>query len=189
MKDVIFIIENRVKKEWAKVIWRMLRVQALSYVKGCEQESSELLQTCRGYKKTLGNELFHLSLYMGYYAATEQWEDYQKVKEKMKNLLSTQEPSKKNKIMYEQYIKASEASEKFRAGEFEEARNLCQGLLDAGKFNMLNKVIIHEMLAAIDIKEEKYESAKQHLMFVAQNGGTTYMADEAKEKLQQFEQE
>lgn len=158
MKDIIFIIENKVKVEHAKIIWRMLRVQALS-------------------------------LYMRHYAVTEQWEDYQKAKERMKNLLSTQKPSKKNKILYEQYIKAGEASEKFRAGEFEEARNLYHGLLDAGKFNMLNKVTIHEMLAAIDIKEGKYESAKQHLTFVAQNGGTTYMADEAREKLQQREQE
>lgn len=54
---------------------------------------------------------------------------------------------------------------------------------------MLNKVTIHQMLAAIDLKEEKYESAKQHLTFVAQNGGTTYMADEAREMLQQFERE
>ncbi len=189
MKDIIFIIENKVKVEHAKNIWRMLRVQALSFIGGCEQESFELLQTCKGYKKNIGNQLFHLSLYMRHYAVTEQWEDYQKVKEKMKNLFSTQKLSKKNKIMYEQYIKASEASEKFRAGEFEEARNMYQRLLDAGKSNMLNKVTIHQMLAATDIKEEKYESAKQHLMFVAQNGGTTYMADEAKEKLQQFEQE
>ncbi len=189
MKDIIFIIENKVKVEQAKVIWRMLRVQALSFIGGCEQESFELLQTCKGYKKNIGYELLYLSLHMNHYAVTEQWDDYQKVKEKMKNLLSKQKPSKKNKLIYERYMKNMEAREKFYAGEFEEARNFYQELLNAGKCNMLNQVTIHGMLAAIDMKEEKYESAKQHLTFVAQNGGTTYIADEAREILQQLEQE
>ena len=189
MKDIIFIIENKVKVEHAKIIWRMLRVQALSFIGGCEQESFELLQTCKGYKKNMGNEMFCLSLHMRHYLVTEQWENYEKVKEKAENLYKTQKLSKKNKLMYEQYMKGSVAREKFSAGEFEEARNLYQGLLDTGKSNMLNMVTIHSMLAAMDIKEGKYESAKQHLTFIAQNGGTTYMADEAKEILQRFKQE
>lgn len=38
-------------------------------------------------------------------------------------------------------------------------------------------------------RERNYESAKQHLMFAVQNGGTTYMAEEAETKLHQLEQE
>lgn len=184
MKNIIFITENKVKAERAKVVWRMLRVQALSYIRGREQDSFELLQTCKEYKMNKEDEMFYLSLHMNHYAVMQQWEDYQKVKEKMKNLLSTQKFSKKNKLMWERYMKGSQAKEKFYAGEFEEARNLYQELLDDGKYNMLNQVIIHRMLAAMDIKEDKSENAKQHLDFVVQNGGTTHMADEAKEKLQ-----
>lgn len=189
MKDIIFIIENKVKVEQAKIIWRMLRVQAVSFIQGCEQESFELLQTCKEHKKTIGNELFYLSLYIRHYSVTEEWENYQAAKAKIENLLMGQKPSKKNRLAYERYMKGNEAGEKCRAGKFEEARKLYQELLDEKKSNMLIRVTIHERLAAIDMEEGKYESAKQHLMFVAQNGGTTYMADEAKGKLQQFEQE
>lgn len=80
-------------------------------------------------------------------------------------------------------MKENEAWEKYRTGEFEESRNLCQELLDEKKSNMLNKVLIHKQLSELDMKEGKQESAKQHLIFVAQNGGTTYMAEEAKLQL------
>lgn len=189
MKNILFIIENKGKAKSVKVVGRMLRVQALSYIRGREQDSFELLQTCKEYKMNKDDEMFYLSLHLQHYAVTEQWEDYQKVKEKMKNLFSTQKFSKKNKLMWERYMKGSEAGEKLRTGGFEEARNLFQKLLDDGKNNMLDQVIIHGMMAAMDMKEEKFESAKQHYIFNAQNGGTTYMADEAREKLQQFEQE
>lgn len=86
-------------------------------------------------------------------------------------------------------MKGNEAGEKCRAGEFEEARSLYQEMLDEKKSNMLIRVIVHERLSAIDMIEGKYESAKQHLIFVAQNGGTTYMVEEARSKLQQIEQE
>ncbi len=187
MKDILFMIENKVKIKKAKIIWRMLRVQATSFISGCEQESFELLQTCNGYKKTFRNDMFCLSLYMRHYSAAEEWENYQAEKEKLEKLISIYKPSKKNRMAYDQYRKGIEAKEKIRIGKFEEARSLYGELLASKSCNILNRVLIHEQLADLDMKEGKYESAKQHLVFVVQNGGTTYMADGAKEKLQQFE--
>lgn len=180
MKDICYIIENKVKVEQAKIIWRMLRVQASSFISGCEQESFELLQTCKKYKMPVGYEVFYLSLCMRHYARTEEWENYQEIKEKLYNLIMSQELSSKQRQVYERYMKANEAGEKYRTGEFEEARNLYQKLLDEKKSNMLIKVLIHKQLYELDMKEGNHESAKQHLIFVAQNGGTTYMAEEAK---------
>ncbi len=189
MRDILFMIENRVKVEQAKIAWRLLRVQAVSFIRDCEQESFELLQTCKGYKKPAGYELFCLSLYIRHYSLTEEWEKYEETKEKLYNMITVQRPSSKSRLAYERYLKGNEAGEKFRAGEFEEARSLYQEMLDEKKSNMLIRVIVHERLAAIDMIEGKYESAKQHLIFVAQNGGTTYMVEEARAKLQQIEQE
>lgn len=189
MKNILFMIENRVKVEQAKIAWRLLRVQAASFIQGCEQESFELLQTCKDYKKPAGYELFCLSLYVRHYSLTEEWEKYEETKEKLYNLIMIQKPSSKNRLVYERYMKGNEAGEKCRAGEFEEARSLYQEMLNEKKSNMLIRVIVHERLAAIDMKEGKYESAKQHLIYVAQKGGTTYMSEEARVKLQQLEQE
>lgn len=179
MKDICYLLENKVAEQ-GKIIWRMLRAQASSFISGCEQESFELLQTCKTYKKSVGYEIFYLSLCMRHYARTEEWENYQEIKEKLYNLIMTQKLSSKKRQVYERYMKANEAGEKYRTGEFEEARNLYQELLDEKKSNMLIKVLIHKQLFELDMKEGKHESAKQHLIFVAQNGGTTYMAEEAK---------
>lgn len=188
MRDIIFIIENKVKVEKAKVTWRSFRAMAVSFIRGCEQESFELLQACLAYRNMQWNE-FYLTMYARHYSATEDWENYQAVKEKRENLYRMRRKSKKARALYEKNKKADEADEKFRAGEFGEARRLYGELLDAGKSSMLNKVAIHKRLGIMDSKEGKNESAKKHLMFAAQNGGTTYMADEAREKLQQLGQE
>lgn len=187
MRDIIFIIENKVKVEKAKVTWRSFRAMAVSFIRGCERESFELLQACQAYHKTDRNE-FYLIMYERHYSVTEDWENYQAVKEKRENLYRMRRKSKKARASYEKSRKADEAYEKFRSGEFGKARKLYEELLDAGD-SMLNKVAIHERLGVIDIKEGENESAKRHLMFAAQNGGTTYMADEAREKLQQLGQE
>lgn len=189
MNDILSMIENRAKVEQAKMIWRLLRVQAVSFIRGREQESYELLQTCKDYKMPTGYELFCLSLYMRHYSFTKEWENYEETKEKLYNLIMAQKPSSQKGMSKEQYMKGIEAGEKYRAGKVEEARKLYQELLDEKKSNMLNKVLIHERLAVMDMEEGKYESAKQHLMFAAQNGGTTYMAEEAETKLHQLEQE
>lgn len=186
MRDILFMIENRVKVEQAKIAWRLLRVQAVSLIQGCEQESFELLQTCKGYKKTAAYEWFSLSLYVRHYSLTEEWEKYEETKEKLYNMIAAQKPSSKRRLAYERYMKGNEAGKKRREGKFEEARGLYQELLDEKKSNMLIRVTVHERLASMDMEEGKYESAKQHLIFVAQNGGTTYMAEEAGVKLQQL---
>ena len=191
MRDIIFIIENKVKVEKAKVTWKSLRALAVSFIRGGEQESFELLRACQAYNKTDQNE-FYLTMYARYYSATEDWENYQAVKEKRENLYRMRRKSKKARALDEKNQKADEvdeADEKFRAGEFEEARRLYLKLLDVRKSSMLSKVTIHERLGVMDSKEGKKESAKKHLMFAAQNGGTTYMADEAREILQQIGQE
>lgn len=186
MKDICYIIENKVAEK-GKIIWRMFRAQAASFVPGGEQESFELLQTCKNYKKSVGYEIFYLSLYIRHYARTQEWESYQEIKEKLYNMIMAQTLSSKKRQVYERYMNEIEAGEKYRAGEIDEARNLYQKLLDEKKSNMLNKVLIHKQLFELDMKEGKQESAKQHLIFVAQNGGTTYMAEEAKAKLQELE--
>ncbi len=183
MKDICYMMENKVKAEQAKIIWRMLRAQASSFIPGGEQESFELLQICKTYKKSAGYEIFYLSLCLRHYAQTQDWENYQEIKGKLYNLIMAQKSSSKKRQAYERYMKENEAWEKYRTGEFEESRNLCQELLDEKKSNMLNKVLIHKQLSELDMKEGKQESAKQHLIFVAQNGGTTYMAEEAKLQL------
>lgn len=189
MKDILYMIENKVKVEKARGIFRMLRVQATSFIDGCEQESFELLQTCGKYEKSAGYELFYLSLYMRHYSVTEDWENYGQVKVQINDLLATQKISKKNRIAYERYIKENEAREKILGGKFQEARDLYYKLLDDKKSNRLNRVIIHGWLGVIDLEEGKDESAKQHLLFAAQNGGTTYVAKRAEERLQNLEQE
>lgn len=179
MKDICYMLENKVAGQ-AKIIWRMFRAQAASFVPGGEQESFELLQTCKNYKKSVGYEIFYLSLYIRHYAQTQEWESYQEIKEKLYNMIMAQKLSSKKRQVYERYMNEIEAGEKYRAGEIDEARNLYQKLLDEKKSNVLNKVLIHKQLFELDMKEGKQESAKQHLIFVAQNGGTTYMAEEAK---------
>lgn len=187
MKDICYIMENIVSEQ-GKIIWRMFRAQAASFVPGGEQESFELLQTCKNYKKSVGYEIFYLSLYSRHYSITEEWEKQQEIDKKLNNLIMTQKMYSKKRQTYKLYMKGNEAAKKYRAeGQFEEVRKLYQQLLNEKQSSMLIKVVVHERLFGLDMKEGKTESAKQHLIFIAQNGGTTYMAEEAKAKLQELE--
>ncbi len=186
MKEIVLIIENKVKKEYAKTMWKYLRVQATFYIWGCEEESIQLLDTCQCVKQNFGNQLLQLSLYLNYYSRTRDWDNYKKIRMELETLPQRYATSKKGMDGYELYMKGVLAKEKYVSGEIVESRKLCQELLNSNNLNMLNQIAVHSQLAKMDIDEEKYESTKAHLNFVIENGGTTYYVEEAKQMLNEI---
>ena len=186
MKEIVWIIEHKVKNEQAKTMWKYLRIQATFYMFGCEEESFQLLECCEYVKKTFVNQLTHLSLYLNYYSRTRDWDNYKEVRMELETLPQRYVTSKKGMDGYELYMKGVMAKEKYVSGEIAESRKMCQELLNSNNLNMLNQVAVHSQLAKMDIDEEKHESAKVHLDFVIENGGTTYYVEEAKPMLNEI---
>lgn len=186
MKEIVWIIENKVKKEYAKTMWKYLRIQATFYMLGCEEESFQLLDTCQCVKQNFGNQLLQLSLYLNYYSRTRDWDNYKKIRMELETLPQRYVTSKKGMDGYEIYMKGVMAKEKYVSGEIAESRKMCQELLNSNNLNMLNQVAVHSQLAKMDMDEGKYESAKAHLDFVIEHGGTTYYVEEAKQMLNEI---
>lgn len=186
MKEIVWIIENKVKKEYAKTMWKYLRIQATFYMLGCEQESFQLLECCEYVKKTFVNQLTHLSLYLNYYSRTRDWDNYKKIRMELETLPQRYVTSKKGMDGYEHYMKGVMAKEKYMSGEIAESRKMCQELLNSNNLNMLNQVAVHNQLAKMDMEAQQYDSAKEHLDFVIEHGGTTYYVEEAKQMLNEI---
>lgn len=186
MKEIVWIMENKVKYEHAKTAWKYMRVQATSYISGCEQESFQLLECCEYVKKTFVNQLTHLSLYLNYYSRTRDWDNYKKIRMELETLPQRYVTSKKGMDGYEIYMKGVMAKEKYVSGEIAESRKMCQELLNSNNLNMLNQVAVHSQLAKMDMEAQQYDSAKVHLDFVIEHGGTTYYVEEAKQMLNEI---
>lgn len=183
MKDVALHMERKEKNAGSVMMWKYIRALATYYISGCKEESFQLCESGGNVEKAFNSQLVYLSLYLNHYYDKQDWDNYKKIRMELNDLPKQYKTTKMGKEVYERYMKCVVAKECILSGDREKARELFQTVLESKDIHELNRVIICSQLATMDIDEGKYESAKAHLNFVIEHGGTTYFVDKAKEQV------
>ena len=92
-------------------------------------------------------------------------------------------PKKTEDSLYHQAMEMVQLKELFWDERNEEARGQANKLLQ-GNIAKCDMVFLHMILAQLDLRENQYEEAKEHLQFVIAHGNTLSAVDEAKRLLQ-----
>ena len=93
--------------------------------------------------------------------------------------------NKKEEKTYNQVMKQVRLKELFWDEHNEEARQLAKELMQIEK-TRYNKVFTYMLLAQLDLRENNYESAKEYLEFVIEQGNTLFLVDDAKKLLEEI---
>lgn len=160
------------------------KIQCCRHISGRIEEGFAMLKEYKSPKQTWSSEVFRLNERMNYAFAMKDREAFGRAKDEFVQLPSRLiKPKKTEDSLYHQAMEMVQLKELFWDERNQEARAQANKLLQ-GNIAKCDMVFLHMILAQLDLRENQYEEAKEHLQFVIAHGNTLSAVDEAKKLLQ-----
>lgn len=160
------------------------KIQCCRHISGRIEEGFAMLKEYKSPKLTWGHEIFRLNERMNYAFAMKDRDAFGRAKDEFIQLPDRIRRHKKTEDnLYHQAMEMVQLKELFWDERNEEAREQANKLLQ-GNIAKCDMVFLHMILAQLDLRENQYEEAKEHLQFVIAHGNTLSAVDEAKKLLQ-----
>lgn len=170
--------------------------QKASFVKilGCRHVSGKLeegfaeLMEYKSPKLTWGYEINRLNEIVNYTFVMKDKDRFMQAKEELETLPERiQKHNKREEKLYNNVMKMVRLKMLFWDECNEEARQLANEFLQADK-TRYDMIFVNMILAQLDLREKRYDEAREHLEFVICEGNTLAMVNDAKRLLEEMKE-
>ena len=169
-----------------KKVENFLKIRCCRLATGKSEEGFAELMSYNSSKLVWNYEVVRLSEIINYAFIMNNRDVFMQAKKELEELPSRiRKHNKKEEKTYNQVMKQVRLKELFWDEHNEEARQLAKELMQIEK-TRYNKVFTYMLLAQLDLRENNYESAKEYLEFVIEQGNTLFLVDDAKKLLEEI---